>query len=37
MSDDRLKSIFAALVDLDAVYDNDQGYRVTVIKTKLVA
>ena len=37
LSDDRLGSIFAALVDLDAVYDNDQGYRVTVIKTKLVA
>lgn len=37
MDVDQLGAIFAALVDLDAVYDNDQGYRVTVIKTKLVA
>ena len=37
MDDEQIVTIFGALTDLDSVYDNDVGYRVTVIESRLRA
>ena len=37
LDDRQITEVFATLVNLDCVYDNDQGYRLTIIKSRLAA